>query len=56
MPRDSWTPDPFIRTNEVRNVVAAKSRTALDVRDGGEEFMARIEEWMRTITVVTEAL
>jgi hypothetical protein len=54
--RDSWIPGDFIGSDEFRNLVAAKSLTALDVRDGGQELIVLIDELTRTITVAAGAV
>mgnify|MGYP001819031635 CR=1 FL=1 len=56
VPRDSWIPGDFVRTDEFRNLVAAKSLTALDVQDGGEELMELIDEVRGTINVAAGGL
>ena len=48
-PTESWTPGPFVATEEFRNLVAAKSLTAMDVRDGAERLLTLIERVIRTI-------
>jgi hypothetical protein len=54
--QDSWVPGDFIETDEFRNLVAAKSLTALDVRDGGEELTALIDELTGMITAAAGGL
>ncbi|NNF39225.1 MAG: hypothetical protein HKN71_11205 [Gemmatimonadetes bacterium] len=48
--QDDWIPGDFLGAEEFRNLVAGKSLTALDVRDGGEDLTAFIDELTRTIS------
>lgn len=56
VPPDGWTPGAFIRTEEFRNLVAAKGLTALDVRDAARELTALIDKLTTKITVAEGAL
>ncbi len=53
---ESWTPGPFVVTEEFRNLVVAKSLTAMDVRDGAQELLALIERVVRTVESYAETL
>ena len=44
----------FIRTEELRNLIAVKGLAALDVRDGGEELTVLIEELAGTVEAALE--
>jgi hypothetical protein len=46
---ESWTPGPFVGTEEFRNLVAAKSLTAMDVRYAAEDLLVLIERVVRTV-------
>jgi hypothetical protein len=46
---EPWVPGPFVDTEEFRNMVAAKTLTALDVRDGAEELITLIDRVGETI-------
>lgn len=56
VPRDAWTPGDFVQTEEFRNLVAAKTLTAIDVLNAGGELAALIDELSATITVAAGAL
>jgi hypothetical protein len=46
---EPWVPGPFVDTEEFRNMVAAKTLTALDVRDGAEALVTLIDRVSETI-------
>lgn len=53
---ESWTPGAFVRTEEFRNLVAVKSMTAVDVRDGAAELIGLIERLAAIVTAEAGAL